>query len=59
MSMSKLSPADFIDKNSENIERTKDGAEGSSKITVKKISLTLFIHFHLLIFFPFLAFQQQ
>lgn len=44
MSMSKISPADFIDKNSENIERTKDGAEGSSKITVKKYhSLYLFI----------------
>ena len=45
MSIFNLSPADFIDKNSENIERTKDGAEGSSKMTVKKIyhSLYLFI----------------
>ena len=48
--MSKLSPADFIDKNSENIERTKDGAEGSSKITVKNI--THFIYsFSFIIFF--------
>lgn len=35
MSIFNLSPADFIDKNSENVERTKDGAEGSSKMTVK------------------------
>lgn len=56
--MSKISPADFIDKNSENIERTKDGAEGSSKITVKNI--THFIYsFSFINFFPFLAFQQQ
>lgn len=55
MSMSKLSPADFIDKNSENIERTKDGAEGSSKITVKNI--THFIYsFSFINFFLFLAF---
>ena len=38
MSMSKLTPADFIDKNSENVECTKDGAEGSSKITVKNVT---------------------
>lgn len=51
MSIFNLSPADFIDKNSENVERTKDGAEGSSKMTVKKnISLTLLIHFHLTFF---------
>ena len=55
MSMSKLSPADFIDKNSENVERTKDGAEGSSKITVKNI--THFIYsFSFINFFLFLAF---
>ena len=35
MIKSYLSAADFIDKNSENVERTKVGAEGSSKITVK------------------------
>lgn len=58
MSIFNLSPADFIDKNSENVERTKDGAEGSSKMTVKNISLTLLIHFSFNIF-SFLAFWQQ
>ena len=53
MSMSKLTPADFIGKNSENVERTKDGAEGSSKITVNKKIFTFFYFFHLLIFFLF------
>ena len=58
MSIFNLSPADFIDKNSENVERTKDGAEGSSKITVKNI--THFIYsFSFINFFSFLAFQQQ
>ena len=50
MSKTYLSPSDFIDKNSENVERTKDGAEGSSKMTVKNISLTLYNHFHLSFF---------
>lgn len=54
--MSKLSPSDFIDKNSENIERTKDGAEGSSKITVKNI--THFIYsFSFINFFSFFSFS--
>lgn len=56
MSMTKISPADFIDKNSENIERTKDGAEGSSKITVKNI--THFIYsFSFINFFSFFSFS--
>lgn len=57
MSKTYLSPSDFIDKNSENVERTKDGAEGSSKITVKNI--THFIYSFSFIIFSFLAFWQQ
>lgn len=54
MSIFNLSPADFIDKNSENVERTKDGAEGSSKMTVKKKYITHFTYsFSFIIFFLF------
>ena len=56
MSIFNLSPADFIDKNSENVERTKDGAEGSTKMTVKiyhSLYIIIFIyHFFLFSFLP-------